>query len=1455
MRYYIAIFFFILSVSGYSQYTPFAGGTFNSTNDLQTRVGYPYTTSTVSGLRGGPFMWMPLSTATPDSGIVFKVPGVTLGRWIRQFNPQDGIQPEWFGAIGDSITNSSAPLLQLFNYVKNNPSNSTIRLYPNSKYITTPFKMTDMPSFFIDGNGAGFYIKDTTIDYYAGVDIIGVPGGNYIINNCVFNNENAHSGTASANNRWIPFHIAGGTNVELIESVTMNNCITYGVGRNNGVNVSTNVNANNFELSAKNITLAGCRSYNAGYSGYRVAAINSKITDCSSFYTHQRDLSMLGQFMFLINAASPGDTQITTNYPVVYGDSVILDYQNTKQRVFVTSSVPSGNNYVVTFRPALTASISTSVLNQPITGSIFISNFTGNHTDSTTDNAGGGLVLDGGANIFRSISISGLTLNGPMASAGLKARNFVDFKVDHYTYSINYSKAAWNPYAMVADVGPNGSVYLSNSTLQGSSFFYAKNVIINDVTVRGLDTTIVPGYGVNTDYAFQVGAPNVNISINNLIVDSTKFVLKHLDGKYLQSVNASNITFNSYTGSGGYMFFYDTIPPIKSNFSNIVTTNANQYLLNAGSGGNPWLYKLSGTYTAPTLPTLSQHGSFKVGDILVYNTGFTNLISICTGAGDYLTSTWQSLTPIKDGSILNIGSGYLKVVEPGHIEVWPKTDPALTARLIFGADSALLRYHFNATYSSGTQKFGFDWQYGGVTSQTFTSTGAGFGITSPTAIVHIGAGSTTRAQFRLQGSPTIVSGFNNGDIWHDSTTANLGIYARLNGVITKLNNDPFTRTDSASVVNDSTIRFYQKYANGTSNTFDLQVRGGNHGGGSGTGTVNQVNTNNNSGITGGPITNTGTIAADTANILSTRAFRQKGLDSMAAVISGAYVSLSGSYADPSWLTSLAASKITGTQTSTFISDFTTASQAVGDARYVQLLGSYADPSWITSLAYSKLTGVPRWVDSVYRKNDSTFTVRMKQPAGTFSTYDVEILGSSGGGSGGGVTAQQIKDSILALAVLNRTSSDPQQSGGTNLTGKLISGTLQTKSLVDSSASFFAMVDSSGNFYRSAPSSIAAYRLLGTGSSSGLPGPLANIDSNYLATGFHTTGFYDARYAGAGTGVTSISNSDGTLTISPTTGAAVASLNLSNANTFLIGQTARVDNIAVAETAGLVTRNNSSAISGTQQMPPYISMIGSGYGTTGSAAQTVETRFSTLPVQGTTPTSTFRIGSIINGGTETFPLSLASTGALTVLGAVTGTSFSNSGSSGKVTITTSTIGTTSTDGLILQNSSPAVVGTQVQQTARQRWSGKAWDGSASEDMEMWNELRPVAGSGSITGNFFWTYRVNGGTANDRMKLSNVGDLSLLSGGLTISTAGKGITIAEGTDGRSGSTTLSSGVSTITINGLTTSSRAFVAITTTGGTLGAGYKVVCTANTLTITSVAAAGTTQTLDTSTLSYFVIN
>lgn len=95
-----------------------------------------------------------------------------------------------------------------------------------------------------------------------------------------------------------------------------------------------------------------------------------------------------------------------------------------------------------------------------------------------------------------------------------------------------------------------------------------------------------------------------------------------------------------------------------------------------------------------------------------------------------------------------------------------------------------------------------------------------------------------------------------------------------------------------------------------------------------------------------------------------------------------------------------------------------------------------------------------------------------------------------------------------------------------------------------------------------------------------------------------------------------------------------------------------------------------------------------------------------------------------------------------------------------------------------------------------------------------------------------------------------------GNIAMVTAGNKLFIKEGTNGSLGQVALVSGTKAITISGATTSTRAIVTFVSVGGTVSTTwqYKAVCTANTLTITAIDNTGSTNTLDTSTLNYFII-
>lgn len=119
-----------------------------------------------------------------------------------------------------------------------------------------------------------------------------------------------------------------------------------------------------------------------------------------------------------------------------------------------------------------------------------------------------------------------------------------------------------------------------------------------------------------------------------------------------------------------------------------------------------------------------------------------------------------------------------------------------------------------------------------------------------------------------------------------------------------------------------------------------------------------------------------------------------------------------------------------------------------------------------------------------------------------------------------------------------------------------------------------------------------------------------------------------------------------------------------------------------------------------------------------------------------------------------------------------------------------------------------------------------------------------------------YKIQAGLAgsNGYFKASN---FSVDASGYATIALGSELKIAEGTNGSAGQTTLVTGTKAITITGVTTSSRCFIQAVSQGGTVSTTfeYAAVCTANTLTITALTTGNVTNTLDTSTLNYMIIN
>lgn len=114
--------------------------------------------------------------------------------------------------------------------------------------------------------------------------------------------------------------------------------------------------------------------------------------------------------------------------------------------------------------------------------------------------------------------------------------------------------------------------------------------------------------------------------------------------------------------------------------------------------------------------------------------------------------------------------------------------------------------------------------------------------------------------------------------------------------------------------------------------------------------------------------------------------------------------------------------------------------------------------------------------------------------------------------------------------------------------------------------------------------------------------------------------------------------------------------------------------------------------------------------------------------------------------------------------------------------------------------------------------------------------------------------SGGTV--QASVSTAFDIVANTGGLVCSTVGKGITVKSGTGARAGNATLTAGTVTVTNTTVTANTIIVLSRKTAGGTLGAGgYSYTLSAGaSFTITAVDLAGVLSALDTSVISYWLI-
>jgi len=86
--------------------------------------------------------------------------------------------------------------------------------------------------------------------------------------------------------------------------------------------------------------------------------------------------------------------------------------------------------------------------------------------------------------------------------------------------------------------------------------------------------------------------------------------------------------------------------------------------------------------------------------------------------------------------------------------------------------------------------------------------------------------------------------------------------------------------------------------------------------------------------------------------------------------------------------------------------------------YVSLTGSYANPSWITSLAYSKITGVPAFLTS-YTETDTLATVTAR---GASTTAGINVNGRVTAAGGGTYAVTGSSSQRYIMQALNTSNS-------------------------------------------------------------------------------------------------------------------------------------------------------------------------------------------------------------------------------------------------------------------------------------------------------------------------------------------------------------------------------------------------------------------------------------------------
>lgn len=280
--------------------------------------------------------------------------------------------------------------------------------------------------------------------------------------------------------------------------------------------------------------------------------------------------------------------------------------------------------------------------------------------------------------------------------------------------------------------------------------------------------------------------------------------------------------------------------------------------------------------------------------------------------------------------------------------------------------------------------------------------------------------------------------------------------------------------------------------------------------------------------------------------------------------------------------------------------------------------------------------------------------------------------------------------------------------------------------------------------------------------------------------------------------------------------------------------------------GAVLQNLTAATVGVSQQSPGLIFRSFSWGTTAGTSQDTLWRINSAGQSGTSGSGLLSFASSQNGGAYTNRFFMTSAGTATL----TTTLLVGASASSTITVTRTGFAATSSDGMIVNNTSAALVGAQAQWSPRFRFSGTAWNtgGTPASNTDDWIIENQTAGGNPTTSNLVISNQLNAAGYNQRLVMTATA--SLFQGDVKLAVAGNGLYVKEGSNATMGTATLVGGTLVVSTNKVTATSRIF--LQSEGGTitnLGTLYVSARTAGTsFTVTS------SNVLDTQTFVWIIV-